>query len=142
MKDAKIAGGMFLLSRGRLRGILHDVKLFHLRREQARAAESHAQADHQDDERRLGEEFAGVEPIEDQMNQRDGRTPLLENHVAFDENLRDGARHPFGAADDLFDFWTEDSRPDDRGKKDHRAQPYRRVEQSDKSEYRGHWPRL
>ena len=142
MKDAKIAGGVIFLGGRCLRGIFHDVKLFHLRREEARPTQSHAQADDEDDEGGLGEEFAGIEPIEDQMHQRDGCAPLLEDHIAFDEDLSDGARHPFSATYDLFDLRAEDSGPDNRGEKDHRAQPYRRVEQSDKSEYRGHWPRL
>ena len=107
MKDAEIARGVLALSRGALGRIFHQVKLFHLRREQARAAQGDAQANEQDEDRRFGEEFAGIEPIEDQMNQRNSRTPLLENHVAFDKNLRNGAGHPFGAADQHFDFRTE-----------------------------------
>lgn len=139
MKDAEVAGGVFALGRGALRGIFHQVKLFHLWREQACSGEGDSQADEQDEDRRFGEKFASVKPVEDQMNERDDGAPLLQDQVAFDQNLRDGPRKPIRTADQDFNFRTEYSGAQNGGKKNHGAQPHRRVEQTDKSEYRGHW---
>lgn len=83
------------------------MKLLHLWREQAHAAEGNAQAEDDNDEGRFGEEFAGIKPIENQMRQSDAGAPLLKDHVTNHEDLGDGAGNPFGVADQLFDLGPE-----------------------------------
>ena len=127
VEDAKVAVGVGFLGRGALRGIFVEVKFFHARREEARSEQGDTEAEDENDERGFSEKFAGVQPVEDKVNESDGGAPLLEDHVALDENLRDGAWHPIGA-EDLADFRAEEGWADDGGEKDHGAQPNRRVE--------------
>jgi uncharacterized repeat protein (TIGR01451 family) len=135
-RERAFGRGLFL--QRRLHRVFNHVQFFHFGRQGPFAKQRDAEAAEKNPEGRLGIETIKIKPFGHQVNESDAGAPLLEHKITFDDHLRDDARARRG--DEIFNFVREKGGADHRGKKDHRAQPHRRVEQTDKSQDRDHGP--